>query len=383
MFKDALIIFKKEVRNLTKDRRTLFSTFILPMIILPVIFIGIGTVAQSIENNAKEASYKIEIVGNNDSSFKNILTEHIYWEEASTEAADFRIIFGNNYVVGTQTTVILSFDSSSRKNQIAAAMIEQALFKYELSLADKFLSYYGLSYEELHTIRIIIDDTAQQAAQSGGAILAMLMPYFLVIFLFSGSMNAGLDTTSGEKERGSLAVLLVNQVSRSSIAWGKILYVSVVSLISAIATFLGLLLAMSLPGSSAAFGSQSLSFSFETTTLLIIIVSLFSSALVSAGLITLIGCFAKSVKEGGSYVMPLYMIVVIVGVTTMYMDPSKNSFLFLIPIVNTIFVLKESFMGIHNLLHIFIMLFSNLALAYLEAKGVSKLFNSEKILQTV
>ncbi|MFA5514093.1 MAG: ABC transporter permease subunit [Sphaerochaetaceae bacterium] len=383
MFNDALLILKKELKNLTKDRRTLFSTFFLPLIILPIIFIGMGVVFQSIEDKAKETTYKIEIVGNKDTAYREVLTKHLFWQEVGENEGDFKIIFGNNYTPGTRATVILSYDSSSRKNQIAAEMIKQSLVSYELELADKFLSLFNLSYEDLHTLKIIIDDTAQQAAQSGGAILAMLMPYFMVIFLFSGSMNAGLDTTSGEKERGSLAVLLVNQVSRTSIAWGKILYVSVVSLFSAIATFMGLLIAMTLPLGSVAFGSQGLNGGIGIGPLIVIIVSLISSALVSAGLITVIGCLAKSVKEGGSYVMPLYMVVVVVGVTTMYMDPSKNIFLFLIPIVNTIFVLKETFMGMHNILHLMVMLLSNLTIAYFEAKGVSALFNSERILQTV
>jgi sodium transport system permease protein len=76
------------------------------------------------------------------------------------------------------------------------------------------------------------------------------------------------------------------------------------------------------------------------------------------------------------------MGVVLVGVTTMYMDPTKNLFLFLIPIVNTIFVLKESFMGMYLISHAFITLLSNLAFAIAISACVARLFNSERILQT-
>jgi sodium transport system permease protein len=258
------------------------------------------------------------------------------------------------------------------------------LVEYELELAQRLLSLHGLSHQDLHTISVVMNDTASEAARSGGSALAMLMPYFLVIFLFAGSMNAGLDTTSGEKERGGLAILLVNQVSRTSIAWGKILYVSVVALCSASATFLGLLISVSLPGGmNALTGSSGNAVTIGSDALAVIVAALLSTALLCATLVTLIGCVARTVKEGSSYVMPLYMLVVLVGVTTMYMDPSKNTLLFLVPIVNTIFLMKESFLGMHQAPHLLLTIGSNLIFASAGAMLVSRLFNSERILQTV
>jgi sodium transport system permease protein len=205
-----------------------------------------------------------------------------------------------------------------------------------------------------------------------------------MIFLFSGSINAGLDTTSGEKERGSLAILLVNQVSRTSIAWGKILYVSVIAVCSAGATFLGFMISMILPqGSRFMFQSDISGTVVSGFSLMVIVLALFSSALFTGAVVTLLGSLAKSVKEGSTYVMPLYLVVVLVGVTTMYMDPTTNLVLFLVPIVNTIFVMKASFMGMTDVLHMVMAIVANILLAGICALLVSKLFNSEKILQTV
>ena len=383
MFKDALVIFKKELRNLFKDRRTLFSTFLLPMVIMPIIFIGMGAVLKTIEDEAQKTTYKIAIEGNDDQLFKQILATNISYVETEINESDFILFFGPNYSVGTKTEVVLSYDSSSRKNQWAASMIQNSVATYNLELADKLLRLYGLTYQQIHTLNLVVNDTATEAVRLGGSLLATLVPYFMVIFLFSGSMNAGLDTTSGEKERGFLAVLLVNQVSRSSIAWGKIFYVSIVAIISATATFIGLLISMLLPiGSQALFSEGLIKLTIAFDALLIIISALLSCALLSASLVTLLGSIAKTVKEGSSYVLPLYMGVVLVGVTTMYMDPTKNLFLFLIPIVNTIFVLKESFMGMYLISHAFVTLLSNLAFAIAISSCVARLFNSERILQT-
>jgi sodium transport system permease protein len=77
------------------------------------------------------------------------------------------------------------------------------------------------------------------------------------------------------------------------------------------------------------------------------------------------------------------MVVILVGVTTMYMDPTQRVVLFLVPIVNTIFMMKESFMGMATVGHLIMTIVSNISFATICALTVSRLFNSENILQTV
>jgi sodium transport system permease protein len=86
-------------------------------------------------------------------------------------------------------------------------------------------------------------DTAPEEAQGVGFLSAML-PYLVLIYVFAGAMNIGLDATAGEKERGSLASVLVNQVSRTSIALGKIMYVVSAGLINSLSSFAGILVAV-------------------------------------------------------------------------------------------------------------------------------------------
>jgi len=385
MIRDAFIIYRKELKNLIKDRRTLFSTFILPLLTIPIIFLGMGSVIGSMDKEARETVYSVSIQNNPDQRFVGFLAGLLTFELVDdSSTAEVTLAFPPSYAPGIKSNVTLIYDSSSQKNQFAAQMTRQALRMYDDMLAQEKLELYGLSLNDLTSLQTTTIDTAPEAAQSGGFMLAMMVPYFLIIFLFAGSMSTGLDVTSGEKERGSLAALLVNQVSRTSIAWGKILYVMTIATASAIATFLGMIIALSLPNGNTMFGGVSLeSGSFGFAALGVILLGLFSTALFTAALITLLGCLAKTVKEGTTYVMPLYMVVVLIGVTTMYMDPSKNAYLFIVPFVNTIFSLKESFMGMVSLRHVLLMVLSNIAYAGLCGYLVSRLFNSEKILQTV
>lgn len=381
---DALIIFKKELKNFFKDRRTLFSTFILPLLVLPIIFVGVGTVLGEMDKDAKDTTYRIAIEGNDDSRLSGLLEDRLSVEMVDADKADIVLMFPPDYIPGIRSQVTLSYDSSSQKMQYAQQQVILAVMLYGEMLGEELLARYGLVPSDLESLSVRVVDLASDAAQSGGSFLAMLVPYFLMIFLFSGSINAGLDTTSGEKERGSLAILLVNQVSRTSIAWGKILYVSVIAVCSAGATFLGFMISMILPqGSRFMFQSDISGTVVSGFSLMVIVLALFSSALFTGAVVTLLGSLAKSVKEGSTYVMPLYLVVVLVGVTTMYMDPTTNLVLFLVPIVNTIFVMKASFMGMTDVLHMVMAIVANILLAGICALLVSKLFNSEKILQTV
>ena len=381
---DACIIFQKELRNFFKDRRTLFSTFLLPLLLLPILFIGMGTVINALEADAQKTTYHIAIEGVEDARLHIVLKEVLNYTIVESADADVSIVFPPGYAPGISSSVVISYDSSSQKLQYAHQQVLIALQRYQEILGEQLLNLHGLTTSDLHSLDLRSIDRASQAVQSGGSVLAMLVPYFLLIFLFSGSINAGLDTTCGEKERGSLAILLVNQVPRTSIAWGKICYVSVVAICSAGATFLGLLIAMLSPGGADLFSSNALGAgAISLSALLTIIIVLFAAALFTGSIVALLGSLARSVKEGTTYVMPLYMLVILIGVITMYMDPTQNGWFFFIPMVNTIFVMKEIFMGMVTPWHVLVTVLSQIGVSGICAYLVARLFNSEKILQTV
>ncbi|MDD3996612.1 MAG: ABC transporter permease [Sphaerochaetaceae bacterium] len=385
MMRDAMIIFRKEIRGLLKDRRTLFSSLILPILIVPIIFLGMGSVLGGLQKDAEESVYSISIKGIEDPRFATTVTQFLQYSAAEDDSmADMMVIFPPGYRSGAKASVQLVYDSSSQKNQYAASQLTMAVNAFDQQLTADKLASVGLTTDDLNSLSIVMVDTAPQEARSGGSMLAMLMPYFLIIFLFAGSMSSGLDVTAGEKERGSLAAILVNQVSRTSIAMGKILHVMVVSISSALATFLGLVIALSFPNGGAMFGGAEISAGlFSISSLLAILLGLVSAALFTATVVSLLGCLAKTVKEANTYVMPLYLVVVFVGVSTMYMDPSSNIILFFIPYVNIIFTMKEAFLGIGSASHLLIATISNLVYAAIGVRVVSALFNSERILQTV
>lgn len=383
MFRDALIIFNKEMKNLTKDKRTLLMLVLFPLIIMPAVFGTIGIVAERQEQNAVETTYILEIENNFDSQFQTILSKYLNYKIASARTSETIVIqFPEEYSPGEATSVTIYYDSRSSKSVYASQRIQNALREYEDFLADQILQQYGVALDDIRTIKVSRIDTAPQEAQGAG-FLARFLPYIILIYIFSGSMNIGLDTTAGEKERGSLASILVNQVSRTSIAIGKIMYVIASGLLNSLSSFIGILIAFKLIGS---LGGESVIINleiFSIENIVGLLLTLVSISGVAASLIIFLGSLAKNMKEGGSYILPMYILIVIVGVATMQMDSVRNIQLFFIPFVNGVFMIKEILVSEFHLLHLSITVMVNVALAGLMAILIARLFNSERILKTV
>lgn len=278
--------------------------------------------------------------------------------------------------------VKLYYRSTSQKSSYAAQAAVSALNQYSSLLAQKKLDAYNLSLQDLSPIKPVKFDMAPPAAR-GNNFIAVMIPYMLIIFIFAGAMNIGLDTTAGEKERGSLASVLVNQVSRSSIALGKVLYVLIAGTIYTLFTFIGLVVAFNLPGSVFAEASEGMGGGhFTLPAMLAILAVLIVTAGLAASIIVFLGSLARNIKEGTGYIMPIYIGAIVIGVATMGMETTKNLLVFLIPFANMVFAMKGIIMSQFSVSAFLVTIGVNLGLTALIIYAIARLFNSERIMNT-
>jgi sodium transport system permease protein len=377
---DAGVIFQKELKNLLKDRRALFSILILPLLLVPILFIGMDFVAGIQQEEAEANIYRVELQHINDPQFSEILNEHISITEqyAPEQTPELIIAFPEQYTPGDHAQVDIFYDSSSQKMIFAASQVEQAIRGYNDMLAEQRLQQVGMQLQDLKMLNSNRIDTAPEQARGAGMIIG-LIPFYILIYVFAGSMSVGMDATAGEKERGSIAVILVNQVSRSSIALGKILYVLSVGTASSLMTFFGIVIAFSSSGSM--FGGSISITSFPLSTILSMLLIILVTSMLAASIIVLLGSLARTVKEASSYVMPIYILVMVMGVMTMNLDSPGPVLSSIIPLASTVFVLKSALIGEGTLLQMLLFLLVDSLCIFFLLYATARVYNSEKILE--
>ncbi len=210
--------------------------------------------------------------------------------------------------------------------------------------------------------------------------ISMIAPMLLITFIYSGCMSLVPESIAGEKERGSFATMLVTPVKRSHIALGKIISLSVSSLISAACSFLGTVL--SLP---KMFQSDGAGLNFSAATygvsdyLLLFLVSV-STALVIVALMSLLSAVAKSVKEANSYAGPLMIVIIVAAMGNMFLGDKIGSWAYFVPVFNSVKTMSEIFSFTAKPWQAIVAALTNLAAAGALSFALAKLFDSEKII---
>jgi len=402
VLKDALIIMTKELKNMFRDKRTIFATIILPLVLFPVMFGIIGLITKANEDAKAKAEYTVYVestLSKSDELTKVIDEIHRVGNfEIINGKIDEKVIESDSTTVGLKVgkngdifvaTVI--YNSVKEKSTYAAQKIREALMNLNSELVSAELLSRGINPEELNFVQIN-DAVVGVSAENGNVeeakakgqftqMLAMLVPYFLLLYIFAGSMGLGIDTTAGEKERGSLSILLVNQVSRTSIALGKILYLMLMSILTSVLNLVGLVIGLYFEMSFLGEANMPFSVELDAIGYLLLFITVILLALISSGIIILIGILARSVKEASGYITPIYMIILLFGISTMQSEGSKAFYYYAIPFINIIFTMKDIFIGTFSAANFLTMFVVNSALVVLFVYLTARIFNSEKVLE--
>lgn len=212
-----------------------------------------------------------------------------------------------------------------------------------------------------------------------GKILGNLIPMLIIMLLYSGCMAVAPSSIAGEKERGTIATLLVTPMRRSELAIGKIVSLSCFALLSGLSSFLGIILSLPkmIQGDSVELPSNL----YGSGDLLIILLVISCTVLIIISGISLISAWAKDVKTAGTMVTPFMLVIMLASITPM-IGQAPNEAYYLVPLYNSAQVLASVFSFRVNLTAVLITIGSNLCYTALAIWGLTKMFNSEKIMFT-
>jgi sodium transport system permease protein len=254
---NAFVVFKKELIDALRDRKTLFTVFLSSVAVGPVILLLLSALISGIEKRAEER--KIMVVGiEHAETLRNYLERQTYTIEAAPADYEKRLIdksLGQPVVVvqteferelhrGEQPLVELVSSSANQQSASALRRVERLLLGFGQEQATLRLALRGVTPASLTTVDLQQRDLANQQTRS--AQLTSMLPFFILMAVLYGALNAALDTTAGERERGSLEPLLMNPASRMSLVIGKWAAVASVGMFIAVLTCLSFLPAQGL-----------------------------------------------------------------------------------------------------------------------------------------
>ena len=377
-----LAIFKKEIKRFFTDKRLLLS-LLLPGFVIYIVYSVMGGVIGDMSNpiitNYSVCVYNqpLSHTGISDALGLDITVTEKTGEVSSqdieslkNEDIDLIICYENDFDSkmqnGKTPKVTMHFLSSS--------IPSSTLYSYYSSL---------LSSASVKEFNYLVDAPVDYSTSEdiSGMILGMIMPFLLVILLVTGCLAVASESIAGEKERGTMATLLVTPVKREHIAVGKILALSVVSIMSATSSFLGVML--SLPKlMSGAMGEALPVATLTIGNYLAIFAIVLALVLMFNMILSIISCYAKSVKEASQLATPVLLLVIVMAVPTLVSmgEIVTNPLLYLIPIYNALQCLTALFSGSFSLINFLITLVINLLVTALGIYILAKMFDSEKMM---
>ena len=269
---------------------------------------------------------------------------------------------------GAAPNVEIYYNAASTESQSTYMMFTGLLDAYEAQLANKFDINAGGGTYDLASEK----DTA-------GTYFASLMPLLLMIFLYSGCVAVAPESIAGEKERGTIATMLITPIRRGDIAVGKILALAVVALLSGASSAVGTVL--SLPKLMGAASDELSANIYGAQDYLLLAAVILSTVLLLVTLISILSTFAKTVKEAQTYVMPLMILVMVLGVTAMFGGGAKTElWYYLIPLYNSVQCMVGVFSFSTVTTGVAAALAANAVYTVLGVFVLTRMFNNEKII---
>ena len=392
-WKNIRLILVKELVGTIRDRRTIMAMVIIPLIFYPLLFTGIGYFNKLGSTKSEEAISNIVICGggfapqlvkclhdNEKIEILNIKDDPSFKLKNGDVQAVLEIPSDFKYKIdqGAAVKLILKYDATEAKSRIAQKRVSQIMEKYKSEIILQRLSQLGLK-EEFITPIILEEENIAPAEKTASSFLAVLLPYLIIILIFAGAMHTAVDITAGEKERGTIATLLVSQISRLELVLGKCFAVMLISFTSMVLGLLGLTLAF-LSGASIAGGIEGAKFGISINTIFLIFLVLLPLVGLASAVLVMVGIFARSIREASSYITPIYMLTIFLGIISISQGIELTDKMFLVPILNSSFVFKELLMGKIYWEHIITTFSANMIIAGFALLKATRLFSKEEVL---
>lgn len=388
-----ITVFKKELTDIFRDKKSLLFTLILPIVLYPLMFKFVSSSVQKTENDAKN-EIVLAVEGDTTSGVMSVLanTPNIVIKNDisnytdALKQGDIQLIvnipdnFDNNIINNTKQNLQILYDDNSQLSGTSASILYSIFDEYSNTLVKANLVAQGIDPSVLTPFTIEVKSGISESSNDGagiGGLLIGMIPSFIIIFMVSSTLGMASDLGAGEKERFTFEPLLSTSAKRDALLWGKIGAMCVVSFMALIANMVSMIVSMNL------FMNDGGSLNISLTPVTIIgVLSVGIFVLVSLSALQMaISLYARSTKESNTYLGAITMPVFLLAYLPMMMDAKNiSSVFFHIPIANAVSVMKELMVGIVNYQHLGIVLAWHLVYVILSIVFAKYMFSKEEVI---
>jgi sodium transport system permease protein len=391
------IVYRKELTEALRDRRTLVSSILIPLFLFPILTVVVGYAFVEIADEAKREPSKIMVLGGNDSSDVMEQLKHSRDLRIVPSSPDYVDLISNKRIRaavdlppsfqaavarGEHPDVKIYIFSGDLKSMLGANRIEKSFTEYRDAMVRDRLASTNLPESlmkpfDIEQQNVVSDDKV--AGESYGG----LITYLVILMCMTGAMYPAMDLTAGEKERGTMETILSSPIQRTHLVFGKFLVVLTASLATAT------LSVMSMAGSFTLFSrvskAQGIAEGFPVltmhpkTVIAVFVMAVPVAVLFSAVLMT-ISLFAKTFKEAQSYLTPMTFVVIVPAIAAVLPGIELTSKLALVPILNVSLLCKELVTGTYHWNYIALIFFCTCLYAGIALFLAVKMFQRESVL---
>lgn len=395
MKSNTLTIIKKEFARFFGDRQLIFTAIIMPGLLIYLIYSFLGTGISSMVTEGAEETVTVQVENMPETvapllcnidpnaifvkqDFAQSDIDALENKDLNTVLVRFPVMFDSllyfyDPAEGSPAPNIeIYYNSTNNASSRVYAELTSALTAFEDQLSNRF-DINRTDNEEQH-----FDQASDDSI--GAMIWSKILPMLILMMLFSGVMAIAPSAIAGEKERGTIATLLVTPMRRNELALGKIISLSGIALLSGISSFIGI--ALSLPKMiQGDVDTTSLGFNYTSGDYFVLLLTILAAVLIMASAVSLLSALAKDVKNAGTMVLPLMLVVMFCGLLPMFQTgASENLAVYFIPFYNSIEVMTAVFAHEMKWIPVIITLAANVVYTGIAVWGLTRMFNSEKIM---
>lgn len=399
-YKVIRCLYKKEILDVLRDKKTVLMMLVVPLVVYPLLIVLTMQIMTTVTTEMSENTYIIGLGfddytreierlfedNEEDGCYFDVVYVNDSEESLRTQSIDVYVTRGS--LEGTDTSniresFVVYYLSAVTNSNYAATMVRDVLAQYSNNITVEIIEEAGLNSDEvLNPVEIDFLDLSS-SEESAGNLLGNLVSFMLIVSLLMGTMYPAIDTTAGERERGTLETVLTLPVSNQELIMSKFLTVATIGIVSALLNVISMGgIGVYMINMMQTMGASEMNVSLISflPAILICVLCIFAFAVFISAITMCVCAFAKTYKEANNYITPLMLVVMFASFVGFVPNVELTTNMALVPVVNICLLVRDILVFKFNTGIIACVLISNVAYGIIAVMLLGKIYNSEAIL---